>query len=307
MTDQVAALVVCWRETALTIRALRSIAASNATVGRVLCVAQELDAGQQAELSTHAPPGTEIVFLDENIGFAAACNLGIRRAAEGGAHWVLILNNDAVVDPDCLGVLLGHLSDNTRVACIGPAVAWTSRPGRLWYGGGVYSRNLGFTRHRNQRVLDGRCTETQYVPACCVLMDTEAWEAVGDFREDLFLYYEDAEWARRARRSGYRCLYVARVLALHDGSASAGRPGSYDLTETSAYYIARNSLLCVAESDSRFQRVVATGSLLGIYGMRNMLRLEPGRRARAARSYVAGLADGLRRRGGPRSMTPTIR
>jgi GT2 family glycosyltransferase len=117
--------------------------------------------------------------------------------------------------------------------------------------------------------------------------------------EDLFLYYEDADWCARVRSAGYRCMYLAQVLASHDGSATAGIAGSFDLTETSAYYLARNPIL-LAFSRPPLQRVLSLSCLIGIYGPRNMLRLEAGHRVRTARAYLRGVYDGICGRHGAR-------
>ena len=50
----------------------------------------------------------------------------------------------------------------------------------------------------------------------------EAWQALGGFREDLFMYYEDTDLSWRLRERGWRVLYVREAVARHDHASSSG-------------------------------------------------------------------------------------
>ena len=58
------------------------------------------------QLHKHLPDNAVFLPQAANIGFAAANNVGMRRALADGCDWVLLLNNDTVVAPDFLEVLL---------------------------------------------------------------------------------------------------------------------------------------------------------------------------------------------------------
>lgn len=320
-----AAVVVTWRDTELTLRALWSLQAMDPASTHLVCVAQEL--GEDLKVLTdRAPSGTIVIGLEENVGFAAAANLGMERALALGAAWTMLLNNDATVHPECLGRCLGEASLAGRVAALGPAVAFSGDPSRLWYSGGTFGRYSGITRHRlrptgaRKEGRTGLCckggpgargspanppptADTEYVPGCCMLISSQAWRELGGFCEELFLYCEDSEWCERARKAGWRCRYLGEVLCAHDASATAGSIGTFELTPTSAYYLARNPLLLARKATSRLQQVTRFASLLTVWSLRNALRLSSSCRQEAGLAYLAGIRDGLAGISGPRGGT----
>lgn len=68
------------------------------------------------KLRPHLPANTVFLPQQANIGFAAANNVGIRRALADGCNWVLLLNNDTVAAPDFLETLLRETPEGT-VSC----------------------------------------------------------------------------------------------------------------------------------------------------------------------------------------------
>jgi GT2 family glycosyltransferase len=298
-----AAVVVAWHYPIETARALRSIVAMDPPPERVICVAQEFTPQETDVLRDLAEPSIEIDFLDENIGFSAAANRGIDRATAGGADWVLLVNNDATVTPDCLRICLVEAQREPRLAVVGPAVVFSANPERIWYAGGTVSRRFAFTRHRHLR---GARTDlpptadTGYVPGCCALIRTKAWADIGPYREDYFLYFEDAEWAERARGAGWRLRYLGRVLCHHDVSVSTGGRGSIGLMPTSAYYLARNPLRFAIETRSRALRCTRIAGILAVWVPYNVVRIVRSRSRAVGESYLAGTLDAVRGRMGPR-------
>src|SRR5438552_2415216 len=130
------------------------------------------------------------------------------------------------------------------------AVVFEERPDTIWFAGGRHSDELLYTRHRGLgRTVDKlpETSDTDYIAGCCLLVRTSAWGELGGFRDDFFLYYEDAEWCLRARGAGWRCRYLAEVLCRHRVSGST-QGGHRALSPTSAYYRARNPLRFARET-----------------------------------------------------------
>ncbi|HLN06349.1 MAG TPA: glycosyltransferase family 2 protein, partial [Acidimicrobiales bacterium] len=250
-TRRTGAVVVAWKQVRITFEAVHSLLKLDSPVGIIVCVVQEWDPEDALALRAVLPEGSLVVELRENLGFARAANLGIGTAISAGADWVLLLNNDAVVDPRCVGRCLEETYPIGRIAVVGPAVAFMDQPELLWYAGGSHSNLFAYTRHPGLRADSGAPAptgDTDYVPGCCALISAAAWLELGPYREDFFLYYEDAEWCARAREAGWRCRYVGEVLCWHAVSVSAGRRGSIGLTSTQAYYLARNPLRFAIET-----------------------------------------------------------
>lgn len=298
-----AAVVVDWRRPVETVEALRSLAAMKPPADVLICVENGCAPEDSKVVRKAAPHSTEFINSPRNIGFAAAVNLGIQKALHSGTDWVLLLNNDAVAAPGCLGRCLEDAATNIRVAAVGPAIAFTDRPDRLWFGGGQVSEWFAFTRHRG---LMGSAAkppptgDTSFVTGCCMLISTAAWKNIGPFRSDFFAYYEDAEWCQRARASGWRCRYVGEVLCLHAVSVSSSQRNSILLSENTAYYLARNPIRFALDTTQWTHRLSRVLGLMVVWNTYNAWRLLRGRSISAVSAYVTGLVDAFRGRMGPR-------
>lgn len=316
-------MVVVWRDQPDTLEALRSLRAMDRPVDDVVCIAQQCSEGFLRRLAgpesddvgdldevgdlddVGQPEGADwlqLVALADNLGFAGAGNLGVALAVEGGADWVLLLNNDATVDRRCLAACLAEADGQEQLAVLGPAIRITDRPDQLWFAGGVHHHWLAFTRHRGLQdpaEPPPPSADVDYISGCCALVSTRAWREVGPFRDDFFLYYEDVEWCVRARHLGWRCRYVGATLCSHALGVSSGQRGSLGLSANTAYYLARNPLRFAIETRGPLLRLSRMAGILVIWGLYNAGRLRHADRS-AVSAYLAGTRDALRGRMGPR-------
>lgn len=280
---RVAAVVLSWNGREDTLACLRSLEDEDVDV----IVVDNASVDGTAEAVT----GVELIRNDENLGYAGGMNTGIRRALERGADAVLLLNNDVEVEPGAIDTLEAAVK-GAGAAC--PVVVFADQPGRIWYSGARLDPRRGYNgRHLTDRPAAAR--ETGRICGAAVLIPREAIEQVGPFDEELFAYYEDADWSLRARERGLRLLVVPEATVRHKVSASTGGEGS----PLALYYSARN-LLAVLERHAplgRFgtwrRRVVALGGL-------SAQAVLGGRRVEGLRAVRAGWRDYRDGRFGPR-------
>lgn len=146
-------------------------------------------------------------------GFAQAVNLGLERLEEEEAHWVLVLNDDALPDPDCLDTLLHHAADEAKAAMLGPLLVGPK---------GVESAGLRF----NPR--SARLTQCRDVPDGPVDVDALSGACVlmrADLRFDPAFSHamEDVELSLRVRAEGGRCVLVPGARCWHEGGGTLAR------------------------------------------------------------------------------------
>jgi hypothetical protein len=269
----------------------------------IICVDNGSAPEYLAELRAGMPPGTVLIENGENLGVAAANNIGMAHAISNDVDWTLFLNNDAIVTPECLQRCLDEATSDDRIAIVGPAVTFADRPDVLWLAGGKFSEWFAYTRHRalSQPVEELPPTaDVGYMPTCCALVSTRAWQQIGPVREDYFMYYEDTEWCQRARVAGWTVRYLGEILCTHAVSASGGTRGSLGLTENMAYYLARNPLRFAIETSSAVRRVSRIVGLLTIWAGFNTWRVVQSRSPSIGRAYLLGLLDAVRGRMGKR-------
>lgn len=298
-----ASVTVNWGSPRDTVAALHSLAAMTTRPDCIICVDNGSAPEYLTELRDCLPEDTVLIELPYNAGVAAANNVGMDYALSIGVDWVLLLNNDATVSADCLDKCLHEATAVDGIAAVGPAVAFAHRPDLIWFGGGYVSDWFAYTRHRGLLKTASKpppTSDTGYLSTCCALISSVAWRSVGPFRSDYFMYYDDSEWCQRARALRWRCRYIGEVLCSHAVSASGGRRGSLGLSETMAYYLARNPLRFALETRGVLRRCSRVAGVFIVYGGFNVWRMLRARDAAIARAYVQGLSDGMRGRMGPR-------
>jgi GT2 family glycosyltransferase len=302
MTPTTAAVVLNWNGLEDTRRCLRSLLEPGGPE-RVVVVDNGSGGGEaEALLRDHAGDArVEVVALPRNRGFAGGVNEGVRRALAAGAGEVLLLNNDAVLEPGCFPALRAALAADPGAAAAGPRILMADGTRRAWFAGGRVRVALGQTFHPGHGIPSadlpqGEPEAQAFLTFCAVLVRREAWEAVGPLDEEFFAYFEDADWCVRAVRGGRRLLHCPRATALHRGGASTG--GGSPLQ---AYLLARGRVLFARRHNPLPVRALVFWPWMLLLRLPlDCLRALAGARAGAARAYLRGAWDGVRG-GAPRA------
>ncbi len=241
--SRVGVVVVHWGDVADTLACLRSLAASGMPAQPLVVV----DNGTHAlapDAVAAAAPGAELVRLDANQGFAGGSNAGIRRALAAGADFVLLLNNDAIVDPGCLEALVRAAGAGPRVAAVGAKVLDAADPTRLWATWGRITWRAALVELVGRDERDGtrfsQVTDVEWVPGTAMLLARRALEEVGLLDERFFAYHEDVDWCTRARAAGWQILFAPEARVVHRGEGSLASRGK---ANPARYLSARNSVL----------------------------------------------------------------
>lgn len=172
-----------------------------------------------------------LISLPSNIGFPAACNLGMK-AALGGS--LLLLNNDVFVSPRWLSNMRTALYSREEVGIVGPVTNYASGAQQVKVG---YNDMEGYLREADCRNHSdpSRWREIKRIVGLCYLFKREVMDTIGLLDESFSPgHYEDDDYCYRARAAGYKLLLAGDVLVHHEGSASfrSRYPGGYqDLLE----------------------------------------------------------------------------
>jgi GT2 family glycosyltransferase len=201
-------------------------------------------------------PEVQITKNAQNLGFTEGNNVGIRQVLENQADYVIILNNDTIVDKDFVNNLLCILESENRIGIVGPKIYFAKgfefhknrykdeEKGKvIWYAGGLIDGNNIICHHRGVDEVDhrqyDRSEETDFVSGCCMAVKKEVFEKIGLFDKKYFMYLEDVDLCQRAKRAGWKITYEPKAVIWHKNAASSGKPGS----KVHNYYLARNRLL----------------------------------------------------------------
>lgn len=183
----------------------------------------------------------KVIFSEKNVGFAGGNNLGIKYALGKGTEYILLLNNDTVIDKNMITNLLAE-ADSTTVAV--PAMYFHSEPDALWYGGGIINKWTGNVKHMNW-IKKRRC---DFATGCCMLIHRDILETIGKMDESFFMYCEDVDYSIRIKKAGIVLKYVPAAKLWHKvGKTSGGNESALSI-----YYNTRNRLACIKKHKSYF-------------------------------------------------------
>ncbi len=165
----------------------------------------------------------------ENLGFAGGNNAGIKYALDRKADYILLLNNDTVIEPDFLKILVGAGEKNEEIGILGPIIYKLGTKEPHFAGGKI---NWLYTK------AEHRPGAEDYITGACLLIKRKVIERIGLMPEDYFLYFEDAEWCLKARRAGFFCKVVPEAKIWHKVSKNTKECSFFYI-----YYHYRNSLI----------------------------------------------------------------
>ena len=161
----------------------------------------------------------EVIANDRNIGFAAGCNLGMRHALEVDAEYVLLINNDTIVDARLLSELLAEAECEPRAGMISPKIYYLEPPNLLWWAGGTYNPWLGIPEHIGWKKTDTRqfdeSRDIDWATGCALLLRCAALREAGLFDEEIFGNGEDLDLSLRMRKLGWQIRYAPKASLWH--------------------------------------------------------------------------------------------
>jgi len=165
-----------------------------------------------------------------NLGFAGGNNVGLRYGLAAGCFdcfW--LLNNDTVVEPDALARLMDRMGEDRSIGICGSTVLHYHERDRIQaLGGGHYCRWIGLPWHHGRftrwtGTVDRRRAESwlNYIEGASMLVSRRFLEQVGLMNEEYFLYFEELDWAVRAK-GRFRLGYAPYSIVYHKVGASIG-------------------------------------------------------------------------------------
>lgn len=241
MTRSLALIVLNWNRKDDTLRCLASIERSSyASFDTIVVDNASVDDSVQAIHKTY--PQVRIIENRENLGYAGGNNVGLEAALTDGYEFVLLLNNDTIVDPMALERLMSLAECEPQAGIVAPSIFYLDDPQRVWSAGGTidWQRGVVGSSYLNALAaeLPSKPYHTDHVTGCCLLLRAEALRRAGLIDQRFFLYFEETEWCVRIARSGYQILVDPAAHIWHEI-----HPDEQSGTPAIAYYMTRNQLL----------------------------------------------------------------
>lgn len=189
-------------------------------------------------------PDIQQIELESNQGYAEGNNAGIEFALKSGADYVMVLNNDTLVEPGMLGELVRLAASDEKIGMVGPFMYCYQPEDTIFALGSFVDWQRGETINRGMflpaKSLNGdlAAEKVDFIPGCGVMVSKIFLEKVGYLDPIYYLNYEDVDWGVRAQRKGFEIWYTPKAILWHKVSATLGQTSPMN-----TYYMTRNALL----------------------------------------------------------------
>ena len=191
----------------------------------------------------------KIINSDVNLGFSGGNNLCISEVMSN-SEFILLLNNDTVVEQNFLTELVMAAKSNKNIGIVCPQIFNYYNRSEVSYAGGdinylkgsVYIVGINDKRKDLYEVP----RKISFATGCCMLINSKVFKDVGLLPEEYFLYFEDTDFSVRVIRKGYSIWYQPTAKIYHKESVSTKRYSDnyqYYFVRNRFYFIKKNYLI----------------------------------------------------------------
>lgn len=230
----------------------------------------------------------ELVEKGQNLGIAAALNVGVQEGSKRGCDWVACFDHDSTVGPgyiDCMLQAFAHDPGSTKVGLVCPV--WIDKDSGI---------TMPVSRSKDGLILSAMTSGS--------LIPLGTFESVGTFNELLFMDYVDIEFCLRARRAGYRIIQSPHAVLYHSlGNTTRHRLLWHSFSTTNhsperRYYITRNRVWSVVRFLGDWRWSASEAKVMGLETLKIMLVEHD--RLKKFRNMLLGISDAVFGRMGKR-------
>lgn len=255
MQPKVSIIVLNWNGKNHTVECLNSLSKLDYSNYEVILVDNGSSDGSVDFLKSKFP-NICLIENKRNLGFAEGNNVGVRHAMKTGADYVLLLNNDAVVDGAFLKELVLIAERDEKVVLVGPKIY------------NYYEKNIIESAGYSQSILKSKTfpigyreedkgqydepKEVDFISGCAMLVKKNVVKDYGVFDSDFFAYCEDQDLCYSVTKRGDKIMYAPKSRIWHKVSASTGGYKS----PISVYLFTRNRIRFVLKQGTLFEKTV---------------------------------------------------
>lgn len=223
-------ILLNWNGKKDTLECLESL--SKVTYSRFTTIVVDNGSTDDSVLSIRTTfPQIPVFETHANLGFAGGNNVGIHWGIQKNYDWILLLNNDTVVDPHFLDAFLEASREKPEAKIFGAKIYRYSDPQKIDHLGGVWDPKIAeFISLHSGKVDDGMQFETMapvdYVCGAALFMHRIVPETIGTLEPRYFLFWEETDFCLSAKRAGFPVWTAPKAKIWHKVSSSftGGKP-----------------------------------------------------------------------------------
>ena len=220
---------------------LESLKKINSPEFKVLVVDNNSTSDDVNKLKINYKGFIDVIECDTNLGFAGGNNVGINKALNENADYILLINNDTIVELNFLNVLIDKILSEKDIGIVAPQINYYDEPEKIWSAGGKINKIRGAgvaleNIYEKDKIDNDRFVD--FVSGCCMLIRKDVFRKAGLFDDSFFLYVEDTDFCFRVRKAGYKILLTPSSKIFHKVYKSSRD----NMPTLPLYYTTRNRL-----------------------------------------------------------------
>jgi GT2 family glycosyltransferase len=187
-----------------------------------LVVVDNASGDRSLDVVAEVAPHAIVLEMPSNLGFPTAVMEGVRSSS---GEWVLLINNDVIVEADAVRALLDAAGGAADVGSLAMQMRFAGDAGTINSAGiGVDRLGVAFDRLLGRPVGESEAEPVEVFGACCgaAMLRRAMLDDIGGMDESFFFALDDADLAWRAQMRGWRCLYVPGSVVHHHHGATVG-------------------------------------------------------------------------------------
>lgn len=229
-------IIVNWNVCELLRRCLASIELNRGNLSLEVIVVDNASSDESVTLVEQEFPQVRLIASKENLGYTGGNNLGVKQAQ---GRYLLILNPDTEIVGNALQQMVVYLDEHPEVGVVGPQL--------LYPDGSIQSSRRRFPQLMMAFFLgtplswrwfpdnklahlynvadksDHEIQPVDWLVGAALMIRREAWQTVGPFDEEYFMYFEEVDWCRRCQRAGWGIHYLPTAQIIHHEHKSANK------------------------------------------------------------------------------------
>lgn len=190
-----------------------------------------------------------LIESSKNLGFSGGNNLGIKNALERNSEFIILLNNDTIVEKNSIKILIKEMQSNITIEIATGLIKYYPEKDKVWYNGGKLIVSRGLAIHydygtNSNTLQSNKKRKIDFVSGCYLCLRSSVIDKLGLLSEDYFLYLEDIDYSARAKKQGINIGYFPESVIYHKSN------GEKVLSENQLYYSIRNRKLLIKKQFS---------------------------------------------------------
>jgi len=312
--------IVNWNAESFLVDCLNSILKAQPALDYELVVVDNASTDQSVRRVKNLFPRVHLIVSEKNVGFAAANNLALGQTS---GRYRLLLNPDTLVMPGSLEAMVEFMDSNQKAGACGcrlfhpetgrveasarPRATLTALLWHLSYLDLILPTARVFNRYRMTYPSASKPQPVDWVTGACLMARNKIFRDVGSLDENMFMYWEDAEWCYRIKQEGWEIYFLPSVKIAHYRGQSSRLRNKTQATSLSGWSTRQYAASLIYFYNKHFGKcrayllrliIIATSILKAfLWTWRGLAKPGNPEGGQRVRSYLAMIPGAVARRG----------